>query len=191
MQRQPPPVESRVKFFSAVFWEFVQNVPLVAGFYIALELWRQGQFVGAGASMLVGSAVGALTIWATESRIIAGHREPLRVVATNILGIALLMFVTVAYLSAAWGSWVTDLVFGALAGVALGVAQSLAAREPISIRHCLAFACSLPPALVGIRSLAASNLPVLVSILVITIVATLIIALVDYGPLFLGRRDKV
>lgn len=179
-----------MRFLNALFWEFVQNLPLVAGFFVALQLWRQGWVVGAGASMLVGSTLGALTIWATESKVIKGHREPVRVVVTNALAITLLMFVSVAYLSAGWGNWGTDLAVGILAGVGLGAAQSLAAGEPIAIRHCLAFAASLPPALIGIRMLMAASLPLLLDILLITAVATVIIGWVDYGPLFLNRPDK-
>ena len=172
-----------MKFWQAFFWEFVQNLPIVIGFAAALELWQKRQPLSALGVMLGGSTLGALTIRATESKIVAGHREPWRVVAVNILVMTTLMLAIIAYLQTGWSNWVTDIVGGIGAGIVLGIAQSLAAGEPIGLRHCLAFACAFPPALIGIRQLFATPLPLVVNILIITLGVTFIITLLDYGPL--------
>jgi hypothetical protein len=170
-----------IKFLRSVFWEFVQNLPLIAGFVWGLDLWQHHRPAGAMACMAAGSVIGSLAIWATEARIVHGHREPLRVVLTNIAVIALLMLVLTAYLSAPWSRWWLDVVLGAAAGLALGAAQDLAAGSPIGIRHCAALGLSFTLGLVGVRLLAVS-LPPLWSILTITTAVTVIIAVMDYGP---------
>lgn len=180
-----------MKFLQAFFWEFVQNLPLVIGFAVALELWQQRRGLGAVAVMLGGSTLGALTIRATEAKIVAGHREPWRVVMVNILVMTTLMLAIIAYLQTGWSNWATDIVGGIGAGIVLGIAQSLAAGEPIGIRHCLAFACAFPPALIGTRQLFAAQLPILVNVLIITAGVTFIITLLDYGPLSFKREVKV
>jgi hypothetical protein len=171
-----------VRFLKAILWEFVQNLPLIAGFIAALALWQQGDWWVAIICMVAGSTVGALVIRFTESKIVKGRHEPWRVTVTNIVVMTVLTFVLVIYLSTHWSSWKTDLLFGALAGVGIAVAQDLAAGDRIGIRHCAALGLSAPLALIGVRVLSA-NLPVFVNIPIITTVATLIIGLVDYGPL--------
>jgi len=172
----------RMRFLQAAGWEFVQNLPLVAGFVVALELGRQGEWGAAIAGVAAGGVAGAVVIRITEPRIVAGHREPWRVTAANAIAMTVLMAALVAYLSASWSGWATDLLVGALAGVALAMVQDLAAGESIGARHCIALGSAGPLALIGIRALVAT-LPLLVNVLVITVVLTLIVALIDYGPL--------
>jgi hypothetical protein len=167
-------------FGRTFFWEFVQNLPLIAGFLLALDLWQQAKPLPSLACMVAGSVTGSLVIWATEAKIIAGHREPLRVVVTNVAGLALLMLVLAVYLSAGWSRWWTDLVVGVLGGMALGLSQDLAAGSPASWRHATAFALSFSFGLVGVRILSAS-LPLGGSVLVVTATVTALICMMDYG----------
>jgi len=169
-----------VKFLRDLFWEFVQNLPPIAVFLAALELWRQGWWMGAVICILAGSLVGALLIRWTESRIVEGKLESWWVTAANIGTMSVLMLLLVIYLSTSWSSWQTDLLFGAFAGVGVALAQDIASGEPISPRHWLALGAAAPVVLVGIRALVAA-LPILINILVITAVMTLIIGLIDYG----------
>ena len=161
------------------FWEFVQNLPLIAGFLAGLHFWRGERPWLAGACLLGGSVVGSLLIWATESQMVEGHREPLRAVLVNVAVMAALMFVVVLYLAAGWSRWWTDLLVGGLVGMVLGIVQDLAARSPVGLRHCAAFALSFALGLAGVRLLAA-NLPLLINVLVITGVVTGGITLMDY-----------
>lgn len=170
-----------MKLLSLLFWEFLQNLPLIAGLVASLQLWQQDRYLAAVACVGVSSFTGSLIIRATESRIVANYRESLRVTIANIAVMAVLMLAAVAYLLAGWSSWQTDLFVGVLAGVVLGAAQGLAARKNISINHCVAFACAGPLALIGPRVLAAV-LPVLPNILIVTVVVTLVVGLIDYGP---------
>jgi hypothetical protein len=166
----------------ALAWEFVQNLPLVAGFLLGLDLWQRHRPLLAVACIVVGSVLGSLAIWATESRIVAGHREPVQVVVTNVVVIAGLMFVLILYLSALWSRWWTDLLFGVAGGVLLGAAQDLAARSPIGVVHCAAMALAFALALVAIRLLSGA-LPLAANVLAITAFATLVIGSMDYGTL--------
>lgn len=166
-------------FGRTFFWEFVQNLPLIAGFLLALDLWQQARLLPSLVSMVVGSVTGSLIIWATEARIVAGHREPLRVVVTNVAGIALLMLVLAAYLSAGWSRWWIDLVVGLLGGIALGVAQDLAAGSPPSMGHAMAFALAFSLGLAGVRIVSAA-LPLGASVLLVTATVTALISMMDY-----------
>jgi hypothetical protein len=171
-----------------LFWECLQNLPLAAGFFLGLDLWQGGRPWPAVACALGGSAVGALLIWATEGRIVAGHREPLRVLLANVAILAALMIVFMIYLSASWSRWQTDLGFGLLGGAALGLVQDLAAGSRVGWGHVLAFALSLPLALVLVRVLAAA-LPVGANVVIVTAVMTVVIGIVDYG-LFRGDGSR-
>jgi hypothetical protein len=170
-----------IRWLGTLGWEFVQNLPPVAGFLLGLAQWRQERLGLAAASVAAGSLLGSFAIWATESRIVAGHREPLRVVVANVVVIAGLMFVLMAYLSAGWSRWWTDLLIGAAGGIVLGVAQDLAARSPVGPGHCAAMALAFALALLGIRGLV-DALPLAANVLLITAFATVIIGLIDYGP---------
>jgi hypothetical protein len=172
-----------VKFLKIIFWESVQNLPIIAGFIVALALWQQNRWGGAIVCIVTGSAIGAFTIRITESKIVESRHEAWSVTIANIAVISVLAFILMIYLSAQWGSWQTDLLFGTLAGFGLAVAQDLAARERIGIRHGIALGFAVFIILIGIRALVAT-LPILANILIITAVITLIISLIDYGPLF-------
>ncbi|MBU0491563.1 MAG: hypothetical protein KKA73_13880 [Chloroflexi bacterium] len=176
------------KSCQVVFWEFIQNVLPVTGFILAISLWQRGEWGGAILCATGGSVGGALLIWATEARIVAGHREPARVVAANIAIMTMLTSALAAYLAADWSSWATDLLVGALAGVTLGVAQDVADKSPLRIRHILALGCAAPVGLVGVRVLVAL-LPAPATILIVTMTTTLIIVWIDYGSESLRRAE--
>jgi len=169
------------RFLKASWWEFVQNLPLISGFVISLHLWRQDWWGPAIACMVAGSVAGALLIAVTESRIVEGHREPRRVIVINIITMSVSTLVLVAYLATGWSSWKTDVLVGPWLGIGVAVAQDMAAGQRIGVRHCLALACAAPLVLVGIRLLVVA-LPVWASISIITLVVTLLIVLIDYGP---------
>ncbi len=171
-----------MRLIRAIFWEALQNLPLVAGFVLALELWQQKQWGTALLCMAVASLLGALVIGFTESKIVEGHREPLRVVVANVVTMTGLMLIVVVYLSAGWSSWKTDLVVGTLAGAALAAVQDMAAGNPLGLGHAAALAGGLPLTLIGLRRIA-FTWPPLAIILLIAGVLTGFIALVDYGSL--------
>ncbi len=167
------------RFWRVFFWEFIQNLPLLAGFMMALRLWQSGRLWLAAICIIGSSIIGACIIWATEFRIVAAHHEPLRAVLANIVVMSILMVVLVVYLTAAWSRWWTDLIVGSLTGVALGGGQDLATRSPISIKHYGAFALAFAVGLVGIRILAEAC-PFLIGILILTVLVTAVISWIDY-----------
>ena len=167
------------EFSRAILWEFVQNLPLIAGFVVGSSLWRQN-LVAAMISMIVGSIVGSLAIRATESRIVDGHHEPARLVVANVVSIALIMLALSAYLSASWSGWQTDLLLGSAVGVLLGIVQSVVVGESIGTVHCAALGLSFPLGLIGVRAVLATGLPLVWASIIITAVITLLISVLDY-----------
>jgi len=167
----------------AWFWEFLQNLPLVAGLLLGLEAWQAGRWGLAVGWMAAGSTVGALVIWATEARIVDGHRESARVVLTNVVVITILGVALVAYLSSAWSRWWTDLIGGAVGALLLGISQDLAAGPArvggIDWGHCAALALAFGCTLLGVRVLMAS-LPLAFNILVVTALSAAAVVLIDY-----------
>ncbi len=174
-----------MKFAQTILWEFLQNLPMFTGFMLAFRLWQTGQCALSILCMAAGSLAGALIIRYTEKFIVAGHVEPWRVVLTNTAVITVLMGGGVLYISTRYSSWATDLALGFLFGFGLSAAQSLSAAEKISLRHCLALGSAFVLALAGIRWLFIEKWPVWMNSLLITFTATLVICLIDYGPLYL------
>jgi hypothetical protein len=173
----------QIKFLRTIFWEFIQNLPLITGGLVALNLWQQSRWGAAIVWVVAGSIIGAFTIRLTESKIVESGREPWRVTITNIVVMSALAFILIVYLLAQWSSWQTDLLFGVLAGAGLAIVQDLAAGERIGLRHEIALGLSMSITLIGVRVLVTA-LPILVNILIITMIMTLMISLIDYSPLF-------
>lgn len=178
-----------MQFRLMFFWEFIQNLPLVAGLMVGIQLWQDAFVIAAVGVMLIGSLVGAILIRLTESRIVGrdqaglhGGQEPLAVTLTNAVLMFLFTLLLTIYLTAVWSSIITDLLAGSLIGFILSAGQSKAANQPVSGRHSLAFAAAFPVTLITIR-LFSAQLPVAAGILVITAVVTLIITFIDYGHL--------
>lgn len=176
-----------MKVLHTIFWEFIQNLPLVAGFVQGMRFWAQGVIVGAIVCIAAGSLCGALLIRWTESRIVEGHQESLRLVIANIVIFSAIMFVLSAYFVVPWGSWKTDILLGVVGGGTAGIIQNLAGGAKFDIRHSAAFAASFPVGFIGFRILMLMDLPAWVIILVITTAITVIISLIDYSPMFLRR----
>lgn len=179
-----------MQFKTMFFWEFIQNLPLVAGLIAAMQLWLGGMVPASITAMIAGSVIGAVLIRLTEGNILGedgigglqGNREPIRVTLTNMGLMFIFMLILTIYLTAEWSSPLTDLAAGSLIGLTLSAGQSLAAGRPVGKRHSLAFAAAFPAALIIIRFLSGS-LPPIISILLITLIVTFIITYIDYGHL--------
>jgi hypothetical protein len=178
-----------MQFRTKFLWEFIQNLTLVSGLMLALQLWQEAVVISSILAMVAGSLLGAAVIRVTESKIVGhdraglqGKSEPIAVTITNFILMFVFMLALTVYLTAAWSSMATDLLVGALIGLLLSAGQSKAAGRPVGWRHSLAFAAAFPAALITIRVFSAT-LPVIVGILLITAVVTLIITYIDYGQL--------
>lgn len=178
-------------FLRALFWEVIQNLPLIISFVVTVWLWARRHRIQAIVCLLAGSVISALFIRFTEPAI-HGYHETVAVTIVNIVSLSVLMFLFAAYLGseAKWNNWRTDLILGGLAGILLGIAQGLASPGDLLIGiivHSLALALAAPVVLAGIRTLKTKTLPAaLTGGLVITVMMTIIISLVDYSYFLLG-----
>lgn len=169
-------------FLKIIFWEYLQNFPILAGFVWAFEFWQKGQAWQAVLCIGAGSILGALTIALTEGQKQIGYREPLSVMVANIAGLTAIMFVMLIYMAALWSNWVTDLCIGVLCGIGLGIVQSFSAKKIINVIHCLALGIASPLLLLCIRWLMNADWSVWIDVLLLTLLATVIIGIIDYAP---------
>ncbi|HQE92340.1 MAG TPA: hypothetical protein PLH19_06710 [Anaerolineae bacterium] len=118
-----------MSFINAIFWEFMQNVPVLVLFTAALWLWARGRRRDAIVCSAVSAVVGSLLIRFTEP-FISGYHEPWSVTLVNIVAFGGLQVLFAAYLNAEsrWSHWKTDALCGGLAGVGLALAQGMAAN---------------------------------------------------------------
>jgi hypothetical protein len=155
------------EFLLVMWWEAVQNIPLIAGVVAAYWFWEQSWLITA-ACIVTGSVLSALSMIPTEGRIFEGHRESVGAIIGNICTFSVLMTVYEVYLKAPWSSWWTDIIAGIVAGAALGMAQDLAAKEKrIGVVRILALGISCLVSLLIIR-FAIETWPALVSFAVVT-----------------------
>lgn len=178
-----------MRFITNFSWEFVQNLPLVAGLMFALQLWQETGIAPAIAAIISGTVLGVAVIRLTEEKIVGqnraglqGSREPITVTLTNFVLMAVIMMALTLYLTAAWSNTLTDLFAGGIIGVILSVGQSGAAGRSIGWRHTLAFVIAFPVALITIRVFSAV-LPLILAIILITTIVTFVITYLDYGQL--------
>jgi hypothetical protein len=171
-----------MRFLKIFFWEFIQNIPIFTGFAWAFDSRIQGKPWNALACAGVGGISGAILIALTESRKVPGHKEPIPVVLINILAITAFIFALVVYLGTQGTNWFTDLLLGSLGGAGLGLLQSTAGRKKVDVRHCLALALASALAIIGIRILLNAGWSIWMNALSTTVLATLIICLIDYMP---------
>jgi hypothetical protein len=178
-------------YLRALFWETVQNLPLIICFVIGVWFWSQGNKIKAIVCLLAGSTITALFIRYTEP-IIHGYHETTAVTILNMVNLSLLMLLFTVYLSseAKWSNWKTDTTLGGLVGILFGAAQGIASPgDPLIgiILHSLALALSAPVILISIRGLKSKSLPeTLRGALMITAMMTIIISLLDYSYFLLG-----
>jgi hypothetical protein len=169
-------------FLKVLIWEYVQNLPILAGFFWALVSWQADRFWVAILYMLAGGTGSAVLIYLTESRKQSGYQEPKSVLLMNLVGMTILVFAIVLYFSARWSTWMTDLVIGVLCGAGLGILQSLAARKKINVVHAIALGIASPLILAFIRWMSDASRPIWASALLTCLLATLVIGLIDYAP---------
>ena len=177
-----------MKFLNVIFWEFVQNVPVIVLFMAAVWLWAKRSKTAALACIGLGAALGALVIRFTESlKLMSDYMEPVSVTLVNIVMFGLLPIPFVIYLGSEsrWSNWKTDLALGGLAGACIALAQGLAAPGSLLvgvILHTVSLTLAGCVVLVSIRTLKGKSLPVALAGSVLIVVAmTLVISIIDYG----------
>ena len=159
-------------FLVLLFWEVLQNFPLIAGFIVSFQFWQQGKLAIAIACMVISSVVASLVIRVTEPKIFAGNRESVRAVIANVVIFSVLIFVFVAYLAASWSSWWTDVAAGLVAAIALVAVQDPAPKKRFNIVRSLALGLSCSVSLILIRLSIETS--ALISIVAVTVWFTLV-----------------
>lgn len=137
----------------ALLWETVQNLPLIAGFFLGLGLWQRGAHAGALLLALGGSALSALLIETTEGRLFAGFRPSAHSALRNALIFAVLTLLSFLYLGAPFSGYASDGAVGGLIGLALARLQK--PRGALSLRRALSLVAGAIGSLWLIRWLAA------------------------------------
>lgn len=177
-------------FIQVLFWEFVQNLPSVLLFIMAVWFWTRHSKGIAIALILVNSLACPLIIRVTEPYK-HGYIEPLSTTITNIISLGILMFILVPYLGAEskWSNVRMDLLLGWLAGALLGIAQGLTTPEmPLVgiVVHSAALMLVTPLILMGTRYLRNQTfLEAMFKTLLITSIMTIVIGLLDYAVFFI------
>jgi hypothetical protein len=160
------------EFLLVIWWEAIQNIPLIAGVIAAYWFWGQSVLLTA-LCIITGSVLSALSMIPTEGRIFEGHRESVRAIMGNVLIFSVLMTLYTAYLRASWSSWWTDITAGLVAGAALGAGQDLVAKEKsIGVVRVFALGMSCLVTMLVFR-FSIEAWPPLVSFLVVTVWFTL------------------
>lgn len=175
-----------MKLFDNVFWEFVQNVPVIVLFIIAVWLWARTRKVYAVVCALCGAVVGSLLTRFTELGT-NGSYEPIAITIVNVVSLSLLQVLLAAYLGteANWSNQKTDILLGAMMGVSLAVAQGLVSQGLPLIGMTgrgIALAIVGGMVLLGIRKLKNETLvSALANGALLAVAATLFVSAVDHG----------
>lgn len=176
------------QFLNAIFWEYIQNLPVILLFVTAVWFWAEERRKEALICITVSALSGALIIRFTEP-LISGYEEPLSTTLVNIVSFGLLQIIFAAYLASEtkWSNWKIDMALGGLAGVSLAVAQGIASQgSPLIgiILHSIALGTIGALVVIAIRKLKQQSLTeALKNALLITTFMTLIISVIDYGYL--------
>jgi hypothetical protein len=182
-----------ILLFTAFFWEFVQNLPVLLGFGAAVWWWAREEREKSAGAAVAGGLVGALVIRYTEAwKIGRPFMEPWRVTVVNAVGFTLFLVLFALYLGSEgrWSNRRMDAALGALAGGGFALAQGLAAPgAPVIgiVLHSVALALAAAVVLMLVRRMKARSLrAALGNAALVTLAMTAIITVIDYGYLVMG-----
>ena len=141
------------KFLVILFWEMLENFPMLVGFMLAIRFWT-GNLDLALACLLSGAALGAGMIHFTEGKKLSNH-PTLKETLINFLVFAVLGIPLVFYFvadDAWWSNWMTDVLFGIVVGGMLTVGESWGWRNTSAMKvHAVSMAIAAALFLLGIR----------------------------------------
>jgi len=180
-----------MKLLSIWFWESLENLPLLFGFVIATRLWQEHLVVGMVA-LVLGMGLGVLIARLVEPRLHKAKHEVrwMSVLVNFLLFVALaILFIYYFRADTVWLNWKTDLLGGLVAALLLTVVQSTHWSGPKSrmLLHGGAMLVTFPVIMLGMRYIIHMDswmISMLLSFL-LTLFASLIIALIDYREMYL------
>jgi hypothetical protein len=178
------------KYFQALRWEFLQNLPLILGFLCAARLWRENLLL-ALILLIAGIGLGILIMHYTEPFL---HKEKFPPTWKGDL-LNLVLFVVIAlpflyYFSTEnrWLNWKTDLIAGVGVGILLTLGQTIGwkGEKRRMVLHGAAMAASFPLIMIGLRyalKIEAWGWMLGAGVLV-TLLASMVITWIDYGEMY-------
>lgn len=185
-----------MKFLRALFWESLQNLPLLGGFLVGARMMQNGRVGLALVCALVGILLGVLVMHFTETRL---HPDTYTSTLKGVVVNALVFFVlAVPFLfyyggQARWIGWRSDIVLGVVIGLVMTAGQGLGweGDRRRLIQHAAAMAAACPLIMLAIRY--ALRIPtwgtMLGSCLLFTVAISAVIVLIDYWPQLKRQRD--
>jgi hypothetical protein len=185
-----------MKLLSTWVWESLENLPMILGFVIASRLWEGSLLVGL-AILVIGMFLGVLVTRLVEPKL---HKAKHEVRWKNAL-INFVLFVALAIpfifyfrVDAGWFNWKTDLLGGLVAGLVLTLVQSAHWSGPKSrmFLHGAAMMVAFPVIMLGLRYIIRiENWGLSISLtFMLTMFASLIIALIDYEEMYRRQTDN-
>ena len=175
-------------------WESLENLPLILGFVLAARLWPTSMLAGLSV-LTLGMGTGVLVTRVVEPKLHKDYRVvPWVSVFANFLIFTALSLPFLYYFRAetAWINWRTDILGGLLAGLLLTFVQSLhwKGAKARMLLHGAAMIAAFPLIMLGLRFIIKVENGGLVIALttLLTLLASLVIALIDYREMYLTRN---
>jgi hypothetical protein len=179
-----------MKLRTVWMWESLENLSLLFGFVFAARLWGDNLVAGLTA-LVVGMGVGVLVTRFVEPKLHQGQHE-VRLLSTLVnfvlfVGLAI-PFIYYYQAETGWINWKTDILGGLVAGVLLTFIQSLHWNGPKArmVLHGVAMLVAFPVIMLGLRYIIRVDgwgISMFLTFL-ITLFASLIIALIDYQEMY-------
>ena len=183
-----------MKLHTIWFWESLENLPLLMGFVVAARL-RSENFIAGLVALIAGIGLGVLVTRSIEPRLHKGS-PPIRWVSTliNFVLFVLLAIPFLYYFRAEtdWFNWKTDLLGGLGAGLLLTLVQSThwTGAKSRMLLHGAAMMVAFPVIMLGLRYIIRLDdwgFSIFLT-LILTLFASLIIALIDYREMYLHQK---
>ncbi|MEJ5200444.1 MAG: hypothetical protein WHX53_16110 [Anaerolineae bacterium] len=177
-----------MRFLGALWWEFIQNLPMFAGFLVGARLMRSS-LPAALLVTLIGILAGVVVMHFTEHRL---YPQPFRATLKGDLVNAAVFFAFAVpfllYFSArtGWIGWGSDIVLGVVIGVAIAAAQGAAWEGPRRrlVQHAVAMAVACPLIMLAVRfTLRIGPWAAMLAVCALfTLAISAVIVLIDYWP---------
>ena len=179
-----------MKLLTVLFYESIQNFPMILGFIFAACIWRQN-WLAALIILTAGVLLGVVTMHFTEPKL---HQKPIEpdykgdIINFVLFTVLAIPFIFYFNTENRWINWKTDITAGLIVGVLLTVGQSLAWEGAKSrmIIHGFAMAISFPLILLSIRFILKieSNFLTLATGTLATVLTSFLIVIIDYREMF-------
>ena len=182
-----------MNFLRIWFWESLENIPLLLGFIFTVRLWDEHLLAGL-IVLVFGMGFGVLvTRWVEPNLHKTHYAVSWKSALMNFFIFVLLAIPFVYYFlgKASWLNWKTDLVAGISVGALMSYLQSLhwQGQKSRILLHGLAMTIATPLIVSSIRWIVqvdAWNMSILWALL-LTLFASLLIVLIDYQEMYLGK----